>query len=155
MWWVAHAIGYFVAVIVAAPLIKYIVDKLHETLAGKGSHETLEGERAYASMAVGVGLVERLLYVAALQIGKGEFIGVWLALKAAGQWEVWRKPSPEARATYQIFLIGSALSVLYAGVGFKIIGWVLGGEWLRAVLGFLFVIAVPAGLRMWMCVSQD
>jgi hypothetical protein len=155
MWWVSHAIGYFVAVIVAAPLIKQVVDRLYETPVVGRSHETIGGERAYAWMAVGVGLVERLLYVAALQIGKGEFIGVWLALKAAGQWEVWREPTPEARATYQIFLIGSALSVLYAGVGFKIIGWVLDGEWLRAMLGFLFVIAVPAGLRMWMCVSQD
>jgi hypothetical protein len=88
-----------------------------------------------------------------LEIGKGELIGVWLALKAAGQWQVWKEATSEGRATYQVFLIGSGLSVLYAGAGFKIIGWMLGGEWLRPLLAVCFVIAIAIVLQMWIVIS--
>ena len=38
-----------------------------------------------------VGYIERALFVAALQNGHAEFIGVWLALKVAGKWSGWGK----------------------------------------------------------------
>jgi hypothetical protein len=36
-----------------------------------------------------IGLVERVLYTAFLQIGQAQFIGFWLAIKVAGQWKRW------------------------------------------------------------------
>ena len=76
-----------------------------------------------------IGIIERILYVATLRIGEGKFIGFWLALKVAGQWQRWGKEQKlggitvEGRSIYQIFLIGNAFSVLYALVGAKMIDW--------------------------------
>ena len=93
---------------------------------------------------IAVGIIERTLYVATLRIGKGEFIGFWLALKVAGQWQRWGKEQKlggitvEGRSIYQTFLIGNAFSVLYALVGARMIDWY---TW-----SHLYLYAVPTVL---------
>ena len=67
-----------------------------------------------------VGIVEGIMYPASLLMGKGEFIGVWLAIKAAGQWNRWGanvqgtaiEEKNEPRRRYNRFLIGNALSII-------------------------------------------
>jgi len=64
--------------------------------------------RTYYPVAF-VGFAEAILYPTALLVGQPEFIGVWLALKVAGQWKEW-KAGYEGRAPrFNRFLIGSAL----------------------------------------------
>ena len=68
------------------------------------------------------GLCEAVLYPAALFLGKPEFIGVWLAIKVAGQWVRWSGTPTGAEASvatlnrgrrlFNRFLIGNAISVL-------------------------------------------
>ena len=65
-----------------------------------------------------IGILEAVMYPTALLIGKPEFIGLWLALKVAGQWGWWTvEDSNEenvhrGRRRYYQSLIGNALSVL-------------------------------------------
>jgi hypothetical protein len=82
-----------------------------------------------------VGLVERALFVGSLQLDKAEFIGVWIALKVAGQWKRWGGGVNvggrvlEGRSFYNIFLIGSGLSVAYAVVGAQMLESLNEREW--------------------------
>jgi hypothetical protein len=77
--------------------------------------------------------------VVSLQLGKAEFIGVWLALKVAGQWKRWSEGvrvgerEVDARVFYNIFLIGSGLSIAYSIVGAQLIGAIGSEKWSIAV----------------------
>lgn len=71
-----------------------------------------------------------MLYVVSFQVTAIEFIGVWLALKVAGQWRQWNEGQTldndikiTGREIFNTFLIGNALSIIYAIVGAKIIEW--------------------------------
>ncbi len=64
-----------------------------------------------------VGLCEAVLYPTSFLFGKPEFIGVWLAIKAAGNWKLWQV-DVEGRIRFQLFLIGNALSILIGFLSF-------------------------------------
>jgi len=83
-----------------------------------------------------VGVCESIMYPTALLMGQGDFIGLWLALKVAGQWVRWRgepekktetlEERNEGRRRFNRFLVGSALSVILAGVTYGALRiWVL------------------------------
>lgn len=74
-----------------------------------------------------MGVCESIMYPMALFFGKLEFIGVWLAIKVAGQWSRWNpvpqggsaseenvERSNEGRRRYAAFLVGNALSIMAA-----------------------------------------
>jgi hypothetical protein len=71
-----------------------------------------------------LGISESLLYPGAILAGKSEFIGVWLAIKVAGNWIQWSGSSDpknpesayEGRRRFNRFLVGNALSILAAFV---------------------------------------
>ena|SRR6202035_588888 len=86
----ANLIGYFFAVVVAQLLIAPIQNKLWDDLIST-SGMPAQRVRPRAWHATVVGLIERTLYVAAIQASAAALIGVWLALKAASQWEGWRR----------------------------------------------------------------
>jgi hypothetical protein len=86
----------------------------------------LHGEETLADLwsPVVVGICESIMYPTALLIGKADFIGVWLAIKVAGQWARWMgeagaSQSPEelneGRRRFNRFLVGNAASII-AGV---------------------------------------
>jgi protein-S-isoprenylcysteine O-methyltransferase Ste14 len=99
--------------------------------------------------------LEGVLYVGCLQLGLGQLIGVWLAVKVAGQWKRWmddgdeKTHRPDGRAVFNIFLIGNALSVLYSFVGYKLIGWIQAGRVLQVCWVSLSVIALTLVLWAW------
>jgi hypothetical protein len=64
-----------------------------------------------------LGLVERLLYMTALIVGAWQFIGVWLAMKAAIRWRTVKNESEYGTATDIVWLIGTGLNLLTAFVG--------------------------------------
>jgi len=72
-------------------------------------------------LTVPVGIVERLLYTTAFLVNQPGFFAVWLALKVASQWKRW---GGDERATYNVFLIGSGLSLIMAFLG----AWVAAGH---------------------------
>jgi hypothetical protein len=65
-----------------------------------------------------IGILEAAMYPSALLIGKSEFIGIWLALKVAGQWGWWTVEDEDeervhqGRRRYYQSLIGNGLSVI-------------------------------------------
>jgi hypothetical protein len=129
-----HIMGYTFAVAIADWLIK----RLSATLwAALGIHRPSPWHPRL------VGILERLLYVVALQTETGEFIGFWLAIKVAGQWSLWTVGDGDVsgREFFNTFLIGNGLSILFAVVGFKMITWWATGD----VTAFL---AAPVGLML-------
>ena len=78
------------------------------------------------------GIMERTLYLISLLVKMPEFIAVWLAYKVAIGWKVWegdiKKKEKEldydyhkGRAIFSNHFNGSALSILYAFIGYLII----------------------------------
>ena len=83
-----------------------------------------------------VGLAEGILYPFAIMAGFAEFIGLWLAVKVAGQWVRWGAefpgPSPDhprlrthqimeakrGRRRFNKFLVGNALRIILGGLTF-------------------------------------
>jgi len=80
-----------------------------------------------------VGVFEGILYPLSFIIGQGEFVGLWLAVKVAGQWVRWgtEYPAPEGeddlielriteakrgRRRFNKFLIGNTARIILAGI---------------------------------------
>lgn len=146
--WVAYAVGYLYSVLVGHLFIKRAVDQLWRSIGWDGDVTNNESDtRPYAWIPPITGFLERILYTSSLQLGKGEFVGVWLAIKVASQWKKWNED--EHRCLFQIFLIGSGLGILYASAGYKIIDWVVSGSWLLALVVAISVIATSEVLRCW------
>ena len=137
IWW-PYLVGYFFAIVIAHFPIKWVVNQMWQHL-GWSKDEEESVIRGFAWMAQMVGCVERALYVASFQLGKIEFIGIWLALKVAGGWKRWGEEKKFdgrlilGRSFYQIFLIGNALSVGYALTGAKLVEWCLRREFALAI----------------------
>lgn len=138
--------GYGFAVVVGHCMIVWVVDGLWEGIGW--NRKQASKIRPEADLPKLVGFVERTLYVAALKMGKPEFVGVWLALKVAGQWKRWSEEvkgesgSIAGRIIYNIFLIGSGLSIAYAVVGAELISALLSQQWAMAMI---LPVALVAG----------
>ena len=139
---IALICGYGFAVVVGHLCTATVVDGLWRGEAG-GLSETKARSAGYLSRLVG--FVERALFVATLQMGRGEFIGVWLLLKLAGQWKRWMEGEKvggqviDGRSSFNMFLIGSGFSIAYAFVGAQLIRFILGKDW-------WYAIGLPMGL---------
>ena len=127
--WPPWLIGYGVSVFVGHFLISRIREEAYK--------EIPHSER-FRWHAQAVGLIERALYTSSWVAAKPEFIGLWLAIKVAGQWKRWTEEQEDptvlrwgkqeqetvpARAYYNVFLIGNALSITYGVLGGIIIEW--------------------------------
>lgn len=87
-----------------------------------GFAQPAEYEPRNAWLPILVGFFESILYPTAWLVGRLEFIGFWIALKTAGQWKAWQQgvqdDPHEGRRRFLVFLIASALSLLFASLGF-------------------------------------
>jgi hypothetical protein len=148
---IALICGYGFAVVVGHLCIATVVDGLWRGEAGSPSDGKVRSS-AYLSRLVG--FVERALFVATLQMGRGELIGVWLLLKVAGQWKRWtegekvRDKVIDGRSSFNIFLIGSGLSIAYAFVGAQLIRLIIGKDW-------WYAIGLPVGLLLATLLLQN
>jgi hypothetical protein len=68
-----------------------------------------------------LGICERISYTGALLLGVPGWIGVWLAVKVAAQWQRW---TGQERATFNVFLIGNLLSIFFSVLG----AWIAAGR---------------------------
>ena len=152
--WYAYAIGYGYALF-AGLLTARVVNSMWKLIGWKANDN--EGIRRNIWEPVSVGIIERTLYVSSLILGHGVFIGFWLALKVAGRWTTpWeestgsKKVWPVTRSAYQIFLVGSGISVLYAFVGFKLIMQIENGEFAYGFLLSVVLVAANEMLKFWL-----
>lgn len=139
--------------------ISLVVDACWRRL-GWDRHST-DGFRRSTWLVALVGVIERVLFVLALYIGKPEFIGLWLTLKIASQWTQWGLDNvalgPTAtvpgRAVFQVFLVGNAFSMLFSFAAFKSFQWLRAEQPVRAVTALLILtlgaLATGAFVRLW------
>jgi len=122
---IAIPIGFLYSIVIGHCCTSKIVNELWKPLLQQD-----KDTRPFSYTPRIVGHVERTLYFFAIFSGFEEFIAVWLALKAAGKWVVWEKGTTTnneekkkdtGRAFYNVFLIGSGLSVGYAFVGVNLV----------------------------------
>lgn len=151
--WYAYVIGYGFSVIVGAILVKSLVETLWDCIAPGSSENPRVRQPPWQGDALA--RIEGVLYIAFLQLGLGQLIGVWLILKVVGQWKRWmddgdeKTERPDGRSVFNIFLIGNALTVLYSFVGFKLIDWVIAGRVAQVCWVCLSVIAATLVLWVW------
>ena len=103
-----------------------------------------------------LGLLERALYMAAWQMGAREFIGIWLLLKAAGNWRGWTQDSAfgtgqiAGRTAFTLFLLGSGTSLGFGVSGALIAQLLDRDDWPLALLLAGVVIAGTFGLKWFL-----
>ena len=124
----------------------FVLEKLQSAYGGIWERQT--------SPMVGfcriVGIVERVLFIGALQTKQAVFILWWQALKVAGSWQNWRNAEPEKKYASQAFLILTGLSMMYAFTGFKIFECVAAKTWGKPVWMAVAVLGFTAALWMWL-----
>jgi len=109
-----YCVGYGVSLLLGHITIYPIIKHLWRV------NQPSEKEAVTLSQAVGV--IERFLYTTAILIGEPTLIAVWLVFKVAPQWGRWRQ-FDKGRRIYNIFLIGSGLSLIFGIIGGFLIKW--------------------------------
>jgi hypothetical protein len=153
MFWIGIIVGYAFAVIVGHFAVKLIVDQLWQKIRRK--EEPDETTRPAAHLPQLIGVTERALYVASIQAGFAEFIGVWLALKVAGKWKRWGEGIEVAgdhvagRIFYNIFLIGSGFSIGYSAVGALMVEYFIEGRTFDLLIAPVALLAFTCLFWLW------
>jgi hypothetical protein len=151
---VSYGIGYVFAVVVGHFLIKMNVDALWR---GFG---VLREQRKPWHPAF-LGLLERAMYTASISLGQASFIPLWLGLKVLPQWKRWGDDVEvgtekiEGRAVFNVFLIGNALSVIFAGVGAESIRWLSHAQFSKTVFVYAIVVISTIASTVISCRTCD
>ncbi len=102
--------GYYISTLFGAAVLYLLIDKIAwNYLEKKGILN-----KGPETLTLPMGILERFLYTSVFIINQPTFIIVWLTLKVASHWKRWAN---EERGTYNVFLIGSALSLIIAFFG--------------------------------------
>ena len=158
-------IAYLYSSIVGAFFITCIFETLHEDnylvdkIKGKDKDPDYNPDNGWVRnqwQTITLGIIERVLYLTSILVGRPEFIAVWLTLKTVYKSWPELKDYP-VRKTYNNFLIGNGLSIFYAFAGAGIIQWATGSILPHAslptilqknILLFLFSLAAPIILSL-------
>jgi hypothetical protein len=115
-----YALAYVISGILGAVILRVCMARLERLSDENGSpHYKQNSKKASEDnahkLAGIVGIIERILYTSAILVGQPGFIGVWIVLKAVGEW---RKPQEDTSSrvgvsnAFMINQIGTALSIL-------------------------------------------
>jgi hypothetical protein len=129
----AYGLGIFVGVICAQWLIGPTIKQLRKILKYEFPKRSLPPYQMTIPKIVGY--IERALLLFLLP--NYFVVGVWITLKVAPTWKEWTQvenTKVPGRATYNIFLIGSGLSILYSLLGSNIIQWGKNDKWEFVIL---------------------
>jgi hypothetical protein len=108
-------IGLSVSAIGGWIVLWFVIEKLAwPYVIGNNPQLGFKSNKKPPSLTIPLGIVERVLYTIAVIIGAYEWIAVWLAMKTAVQWDRW---TGNLRVTYNVFLLGNALSILFGLFG--------------------------------------
>lgn len=152
-WW-TYIVGYAFALLVGHLCIAPVISVAWDKVKAKG-----EIERAGPVFSPVLAFIERALFATAWLIdGAKPFIVAWLAFKVTGQ-HVKGTPKEAGaanrietiRAVFTIFLIGNALSLVYAVVGAEMIGWLTNGSW--ELVTFVLSALLLGTFVIWLWVS--
>jgi hypothetical protein len=111
--------GYLYALIVGELCLTCVMSEMRKLIGQKPSKSEWQPHVT--------GCVERTLYIISFVVGKPEFIAAWLVFKVAAGLKYFEPQEGEekhlGRAIYSNTFTGSAISILYATVGYLIIVW--------------------------------
>ena len=147
--------GYAFATIVAHIFISDLCRQLSRPLDHQGRLDRADPGGRLRGGALG--MVERALYLATLQMGRPEFIGLWLLINAGSHWKSWAEGTRDkngplllsGRALFKNFLIGNGLSILYAAVAFKAVTWLLAAKYELALAVPIALMLATLALAVW------
>lgn len=162
-WW-AYLIGYSFAIVIGHFGTNRLVDELWESILP--NEQERKQVRPFPEHPRMVGVVERGLYVTAILFNQLLVVGFWLVLKTAGQWAGWREnvepgrgkssypaateqSSIPGRSIYNIFLIGSGVSLGYAAAGAGLTKWLSDDQWGLAATTAVAMVVANGVLRWW------
>jgi hypothetical protein len=140
-----YALGYSYSILGCLSIVRAIVDKMWIGIGWSGD-VIFDENRPHTWHVRILGTLEAILYTSSWLAGKAEFIGVWIALKVAGNWNRWTVE----RHVFSIFLIGNAFVILFSVCGASLIKWINNNEWpIALIVGsglivfglFIFVLA--------------
>ena len=103
-------IGFLVSALGGAAVLWVLIDKLAWPYLGR---DGIPGKPT-RTLTLPLGICERVSCTAVFLLGVPAWIGVWLAIKVAAQWQRW---TGVERATYNVFLIGNLLSIFFGFIG--------------------------------------
>lgn len=138
--WIPTAIGFAIAVF-GGLLIAIPLRAASRLLDVEGDDNARVGQWT----ALSVGIVERILYTSSFLVGQSGFVAVWFGLKGISGWKRWE----ENRKLFQVFLIGSGLSLMYSYVGYLVIGWIMQCRMLDGLVVFGLLLALTILLRVY------
>lgn len=153
MKWYALLIGYGFPVLAGVLLMTNLVTRLWDCLIPGGSANPKLRPEAWQPRVLA--FLESILFISFLLIGQSWFIGLWLSLKVAGQWPRWSARAeegsgqPPGHVVFNVFMIGNGLLILYAFVGYKLIGWVHREDWLRVLWAPTLIVALTVAFYVW------
>lgn len=157
--WCKYIFGYFYAIFLSHFPVKFSVENLRkESLHSSNEKENDEFVRGSVITAAIIGLVERAMYVTFILTDSFQFIGIWIALKVAGQWgntwtrtanlkeseseiksELLQKYIIYGEDIYNIYLIGNGLSAIYSFIAVVLIQRCLEGEYIFLIIGIILL----------------
>ncbi len=103
-------IGYVISTLGGALVLWVLIDRMAWGYLGKKGIP----KKPPGVLTLPMGILERFMYTTVLVIDQPAFIAVWLGLKVASQWKRWEDTE---RGTYNVFLMGTALSLIIAFFG--------------------------------------
>jgi hypothetical protein len=154
MKWYAHLIGFGFPVVVGVLIMNNLVTRLWDCIIVHGSSDPKLRPESWQPRVLA--FLESILYIAFLQMGQAWFIGLWMALKVAGQWTRWSARGdaatnqPPGPVVFNVFMIGNGLLILFSYVGFKLIGWVHHEQWLRVLWAPGLIVGLTLAFYMWL-----
>ncbi|OAN64197.1 hypothetical protein A8B79_12685 [Balneola sp. EhC07] len=108
-------LGYIFSTIISTIILWILIDKLGWNYLAK---KLQIPKKEPGILTLPMGVVERVLYTTAFLVYEPTIIGIWLVLKVATHWGRWTKENQ--RGTYNLFLIGNALSIILSYLGASI-----------------------------------
>ena len=130
------ALGYFYSIGIGHLMIYLLANRMHlsiqrdPNLQAHIEDEVVQFNKKWNRHPQFIGMIERALYTTAIIHGGSEFIGLWIALKTVGRWQIWKDTNSvgsgwtkglHGRLVFNLFLIVNGFSIAYAFFGARII----------------------------------
>jgi hypothetical protein len=140
---ISFLLGYIFSVVVGYWFTKEYNSRVWEFLPLLKSDKTKKKDddlQLWASQQVG--MVERFLYTSSILFAGSGLIAVWVGIKALSQWKRWEGKTHAERVTFNLYLVGSGLSLLYGILGAQIAIWLNGSEYLLVFLSVVGLVVL-------------
>jgi hypothetical protein len=155
------ALGYFISLFVGGFMVKKTIDLAWKMIDYGKSESTERGKYGWTTEMVGY--LERFIYTTSVIFGVKELFAAWLVLKLSSQWVKWggvknlEKPKNvnlifkrqkdeeqkyKSRAIFQIFLLGTGLSLVYGLLGGQVAIWLSQGKCLYSYVSVVFIVSL-------------